>query len=71
MKWQNLKVKRCPRCESKLERVDGKMRMECTSCDFYITGSKLLEMISDPESGLRKYEHPEESAEIRHQFATL
>lgn len=71
MKWQNLQVRRCPKCGSSLEHEERKRVLVCTSCDFKITARTFLSMLEDREGPVVERIHPDASPEIRCQLEAL
>lgn len=60
MIWQNLLHGDCPRCGSKLEAIqDHTIVYECTNreggCEFFVTQSKMLRIISDDKHPMRAH----------------
>lgn len=61
--WQNLAKGKCPYCEdSRLER-DGKV-LACGSCDYYVTPTKLLQLLTDPRAPAQKHMSEEEKRTV-------
>ncbi len=60
MKWQNLIDKKCPRCDSPLER-ESKAGFRCTSqtegfpCDFFITDRAYSHTLMDKMHPMRGF----------------
>ena len=67
--WQNLLDNRCPGCNSRLitKKTSGETYHNCDNpdgCDFGISDSHLIDILSRPEHPIRLYLTPEQQERL-------